>query len=193
MPHIEPLSLDGTPRLVAGIILGILFGFVLVKSQIAFRKTVLDQFSMKDSTFFKTIFLSLALGVMAFHFAGTSGIINVEPQPSFFWAAEIGGVIFALGIAMCGYFPSSAVAATGAGRVYGLWVFAGMVAAIPVISVIVEFLSMPVVRWPAPFQYYEYLPVMFGNENLYLWIAGGCAVLTLFFEFIPAGGEEKKE
>ncbi len=189
----EPLALSGMSGLVAAIILGMAIGFTLVKSKLAFRKTVFDQLGMRDGTFFTTIFASLATGIILFYFASKTGMVRNNAGHTFFWAAEFGGIICALGIALCGLTPSTAIASLAAGRVYALWVFAGMLAAIPVIHLVKEFMADTIYKWPAPFTYQDFLPEFFSNSNFYLWAAGISAVLCLFFEFMPAGGEEKKD
>ena len=188
----EPLALTVTQGLIAAVLLGVATGFVLVKSQIAFRKTIIDQFQMKDCTFFKMIFATLAVGIILFHFAEKTGMVRVNAGQTFFWAAEIGGIICALGVALCGLFPSTAIASVGSGRIYAIWVFAGMIAAISVIQFIKDFLSKTVYNWPAPFTYQEFLPDLFSNSNFYLWAAGIAAILYLFFEFMPTSGGEKE-
>ena len=45
----EPLALDGNYRIVAGVFLGIACGFLMVKSQIAWRKTMMDQLFLKNT------------------------------------------------------------------------------------------------------------------------------------------------
>lgn len=187
----EPLGLTGTPGLIASAILGIMIGFILVKSAIAFRKTVLDQFELRDGTFFQTIFASLAIGVIAAHFAIELGIIRVSISPMPFWAAEIGGMICALGLALCGQFPSATIASFGAGRIYALWALAGMLFAIPFTYMVKDFLSSTIYTWSVPFVCKDTLPEQIGNPYFYLWAAGMSAILCLFFQFMPGAGEQK--
>lgn len=184
----QPFNLDGNAKLVAGILLGIAFGITLVKSQLAWRKTVINQYEIKDNTFFRTIFCSLAAGILLFYFAEQSGMVTVNLRPSFFWGASLGGFLCAFGLALCGLVPSTVVASIAAGRLYAIWVFVGMLIAIPAVQIVSNFLSDTVYKWPAPFSYEETLPQLFSNHNFFLWAAGVSAVLWLFFEFMPSGG-----
>jgi hypothetical protein len=49
----HPLALEGTAKLVVGIILGVFFGFLIVKSGLSWRKTYLDTAAFKDATVIK--------------------------------------------------------------------------------------------------------------------------------------------
>jgi uncharacterized membrane protein YedE/YeeE len=189
----QPLALVGNPKLIAGFIIGAVLGFVLVKSELAWRKTVTDQFAMRDNTFFRTLFFSLAVGVLLFYFAEKAGMVRVQLHPTFFWAAEIGGLICAFGMSLCGQVPSTAVAALASGRFYVVWVIAGMLAAVPFTQIVSDFLSASVYKWPAPFTYNEFLPDLFSNPNFFLWVSGTAAVLCLFFEFMPTSASEGKK
>ncbi len=191
MEDIHPLGLTGTNALIASAILGVAFGFMLVKSQLASTKTVRDQLSMKNGRFFTTIFASLAFGIIAFHYARRLGIVNYNLSESSFWTAEIGGMICAFGLALCGLFPSSAISALASGRVYALWAIAGMLAAIPFVYLVRDFLVKTVFRLPSPFPYCHSLSDMFSNPSFYLWAAGISAVLSLFFELMPSANDDK--
>lgn len=184
----EPMDLEGNMKLVAGILLGIAFGITLVKSELSWRKTIIGQYEMKDNTFFRTLFCSLATGILLFYFAEQAGMVTVNLRPSFFWGAALGGFVCAFGLALCGLTPSTAVASIASGRLYAIWVFAGMLMAIPVIQIVSDFLSGTVYKWPPPFAYENTLSQLFSNSNFFLWVAGVSAVMWLFFEFMPVGG-----
>ncbi len=187
-----PLGLEGEAGIIAAAILGAAIGFVLMKSRFADRKTVMNQLALREGTFFKVIFASLACGAILFHFASKTGFIVATPPKTFFWAAEIGGMIFALGLALSGFTPSNALASAGAGRIYSIWAIAGMLAAIPFVHFTGDFLAETVYRWPTPLECHDTLSEQFSNPDFYLWLAGISAVFCVFFEFMP-GGDEKKE
>lgn len=193
MEYLHPLGLTGTHGLIASAILGLAFGFILVKSQIASSKTVRDQLAMKNGRFFTTIFASLAFGIIAFHYARRLGIVNYNIKESSFWTAEIGGMLCAFGLALCGLFPSSAIASLSSGRIYSLWAISGMLASVPFVYIVKDFLVNTVYCWPSPFPYCRFLPEMFSNPSFYLWAAGFSAILSLFFELMPSSQGDGKE
>lgn len=182
----EPLALSGTYRIVAAILFGIALGFILIRSELAWRKTFLDQLSMRNSQFFKTLFTSIAVGIILFYLLKKIGIVHLNIRPTYFWGAALGGMICAAGVVFCGQIPSTAIAAIGAGRIYALWVFAGMMAALPVVQLISKGISGTINEWPKPTNYSDRLDQFFSGDGIFLWFAGASVILCLFFEFIQS-------
>lgn len=188
----EPLALDGNYRIVAGILLGICFGFLMVKSKIAWRKTMMDQLFLKNTTFMKTFLVSIAVGSLLFHFAAKYGLVNFQFRPIFFWGAFIGGLLTALGLALCGQIPASTVASLGSGRLYAIWIFTGMLLALPLVHIVANFLSDTVYQWPPPFGCPETLQGFF-NESIVFWVPGIAMFIVLFLEFVRTDSEESEK
>ena len=182
----EPLALGGTYRIVAAILFGIALGFILIRSELAWRKTFLDQLSMRNSQLFKTLFTSIAVGIIMFYLLKRFGIVHCNIRPTFFWGAMMGGMICAAGVVFCGQVPSTAVAAIAAGRVYAIWVFAGMMLALPFVQYISKGISSTIYTWPKPANYNDRLDQFFSGDSLFLWFAGASVILCLFFEFIQS-------
>lgn len=184
----EPLALDGNYRIIAGILLGTAFGFLMVKSKIAWRKTLMDQLFLKNTSFLKTFLVSIAVGSLLFHFANKYGLVNFQFRPIFFWGAFIGGLLTALGLALCGQIPASTVASLGSGRLYAIWILAGMLLAMPVVHVVSNFLSGTVYEWPAPFRCPETLQGFF-TDSIVFWVPGIALFIVLFLEFVRTDTE----
>ncbi|MFA6567644.1 MAG: YeeE/YedE thiosulfate transporter family protein [Victivallales bacterium] len=182
----EPLALSGTYRIVAAILFGVALGFILIRSELAWRKTFLDQLSMRNSQFFKTLFTSIAVGIILFYFLKRFGIVHYNIRPTYFWGSALGGMICAAGVVFCGQVPSTAVAAIGAGRIYAIWVFAGMMMALPFVQYISKSISGTIYTWPKPANYNDRLDQFFSGDSLFLWFAGASIILCLFFEFIQS-------
>lgn len=187
----HPLALDGNYRIAAGVVLGILFGFLLVKSGLAWRKTLMDTFSLKDSSFLKTFLVSIALGTALFYFAQKLGLVNTNFRPVYFWGAVSGGVLAGTGAALCGLFPSSAVASAASGRTYAIWVITGMLLAMPATGMLSNFLSNTIYSWSAPFNFCDRLDGYFSGAMTVLWVSAISIILTLFLQFTVGGGDEE--
>ncbi|HOK03724.1 MAG TPA: YeeE/YedE thiosulfate transporter family protein [Victivallales bacterium] len=184
----SPLSLEGTYRLLAGLLLGTAFGFFLIQSEMGWRKTLIDQLSMKNGKFFKVLFSSIAFGVLIFYFAKNYGLVSIQTRPSFFWGALIGGMLFAAGVVLCGQFPSSAVASLATGKFYSIWTLMGILLALPSIHFLSKWISNTIQKWPAPAFYSDRLEKMFsGMQNIYFYVAIFSGVMFLFFQFIQGG------
>ncbi|NOY75255.1 MAG: YeeE/YedE family protein [Kiritimatiellaeota bacterium] len=187
----HPLSLDGTYRLLAGIVLGMAFGFLIVKSEIVWRKTLKNQLFLSDMRFIKIFMISIAVGSVLFLFCSNWGVVKPQFRSMFFWGSVTGGVLVAAGIALCGQIPASSVAALGTGRVYALWTLAGMLVAMPLVKVVSAWLSDTIYKWPAPFSTNPTIHAYFGSESPF-WLAGGALFLALFLELLRTDGEETK-
>jgi len=180
----QPLALTETPKIIAALAVGIVFGFLLVQSQVAFRKTLVDQFTFKDNSFAIVFLLSLAAGVPLFHLLGDHGLISLQATDYKLWCVVAGALITGLGVAICGHVPETALASFASGRFYSLWVLLGMLAA------------FPVSRWASPMvQSYlasrsESLPAvewLTGSAMNYV-IPAGCLFVALFLRLIQAPG-----
>ncbi|MFA6290369.1 MAG: YeeE/YedE thiosulfate transporter family protein [Victivallales bacterium] len=182
----EPLALGGTYRIVAAVLFGIALGFILVRSELSWRKTLLDQLSMRNSQFFKTLFTSIAVGIILFYFLKKFGIVHLNIRPTYFWGAALGGMICAAGVVFCGQIPATAISAIAAGRFYAIWVFAGMMAALPFVQFISKSVSGTINAWPQPTNYSDRLDQFFSGDGIFLWFAGASVILCLFFEFIQS-------
>jgi len=187
----HPLALNGNYRIAAGIALGILFGFLLVKSGLAWRKTLMDTFNLKDASFLKTFLVSIFIGTALFYFARKLELVNTNFRPVYFWAALSGGILTGTGAALCGLFPSSAVASAASGRTYAIWAIAGMLLAMPVTGMLSKFLSNTIYSWPAPFNFCDRLDGYFSGGMTVLWISAISIILTLFLQFTVGGGDEE--
>jgi len=185
----HPLALDGNWRVLAGVLLGIVFGFLLVKSRVAWRKTLTDQLFLKNTLFIKTFLISIAVGSVLFFFCEKWGLVRPQFRPMYFWGAVTGGLLTAIGLALCGQIPASAVASIASGRLYALWAAAGMLLAIPVVHIVSDWISDTICKWPAPFEA-QTLEELFSNGQICFWIAGASILLALFLEFIRTDSEE---
>jgi hypothetical protein len=185
----HPLALEGNWRIVAGILLGIVFGFLLVKSRIVWRKTLMDQLFLKNTYFMKTFLVSIAVGSILFFFCEKWGVVQSQFRPMFFWGALIGGLLTAIGLTLCGQIPSSTVAALGSGRLYAIWVLAGMLLAVPVVHIVSGWLSETVYTWTSPFEA-PTLNELFTSGQPCFWIAGASIIACLFLEFVRNDSEE---
>jgi len=185
----HPLTLDGNWRIVAGILLGMAFGFLLVKSRVIWRKTLMDQLFLKNTYFIKTFLVSVAVGSLLFFFCEKWGLVRIQVRPMFFWGASIGGLLTAIGLTLCGQIPASTVAALGAGRLYVIWVLTGMLLAIPVVHIVAGWLSRTVYNWPSPFESVT-IDEFFSSGQAAFWISGISIIACLFLEFVRTDSEE---
>lgn len=179
----EPLCLTGNYKLAVAILIGMFFGFLLVKSDLAWRKNCLNMLLLKDGSLLKTLLLSITIGVTLFFFAEKVGLVNLKVRPSYFWASLIGGIICGLGIAFCCRVPLTAIVSLASGRIYVLWTIAGMLLAIPFVKLISGWLSNSIYNWSEPLKTQQQITSYFDISNTALWISGIALLLGIFVHF----------
>ena len=190
----HPLSLTGIPRLIVALLLGLAFGFVLQRSKLASRKTLVDQFSFKDNTFAITFLVSVSVGIPIFYFTSKYNIINLEPGNYLFWGIIIGAILTGLGIAYCGHIPITAIASIGSGKLYSLWILLGMLVAFPLLK-----LAHPIVNdyilnrsQPMNINALGQNSLFYSGKTIMLYLIPiVCLVLALFLRLIQPGNKGK--
>ncbi len=186
----EPLALTGNYRLTASILVGMAFGFLLVKSDLAWRKTTLNMLLLKDSRLIKTLLFSMAVGTTLFFFAYNLEWVHLQIRPGYFWASLIGGIITGLGLAFCCRVPITAIASLAAGRVYALWTIIGMLLAIPFVQIISGWLSSSIYNWSEPLNTHEPITKYFDVANPALSISAIALIILVFVHFTLGGEDE---
>lgn len=175
--------LDGNYRLAAAIFIGIFCGFLLVKSDLAWRKTCLNMFLLKDGRLLKTLLFSLGFGVALIYLLQHLELITVHVRPGYFWASLIGGTISGLGLAFCFRVPITSIAALGAGRLYALWSIIGMFLAIYFVDVISSMLSSSIYSWSKPINAPQQADAFLSASNPALWVVLLSLIALVFLHF----------
>ncbi|MFA6715025.1 MAG: YeeE/YedE thiosulfate transporter family protein [Victivallales bacterium] len=183
--------LEGNYRLAAAIFLGIFCGFLLVKSDLAWRKTCLNMFLLKDGRLIKTLLFSLGSGVALIYYLQYAEIITLHVRPGFFWPSLIGGIISGVGLALCCRVPITVIAALGAGRLYALWTLAGMLLAISFVDLISGPLSSSIYKWSTPLDAPQKADYFLNPANPALWVIGVSFISLLFIQFVFSGEPEE--
>ncbi len=101
-----PLTLEGGSALLAGLLLGVAFGFVLERAGLGDPKKLTGLFYLQDFTMLKVMFAAIALAA-----AGIGGLAlfrimdlsAVAVQPTYLWPQIAGGLILGAGFALGGY------------------------------------------------------------------------------------------
>lgn len=183
--------LEGNYRLAAAILVGIFFGFLLIKSDLAWRKTCLNMFLLKDGRLLKTLLFSLAAGVAMVYFLQKAEVITVHVRPGYFWASLVGGAISGIGLALCCRVPVTAIAALGAGRLYAVWSIVGMLLAVPFVDIISGGLSSSIYSWSKPLEEPQQADSFLDLGNPVLWIMVICLLSLFFIQFVFSAEAEE--
>lgn len=123
-------SFDSTSMLIAGLLTGVVFGFLLQRGGVTRYNTIVGQFLMKDFTVLKVMLTAIITGAVGIW--GMLAIGMLEPSGLHIKSAALvanglGGVIFGVGMAVLGYCPGTGVAALGDGSKHAWYGLLGMV------------------------------------------------------------------
>lgn len=119
--------------LVASLLVGLGFGFVLERAGFGRSTKLAAQFYLTDMTVLKVMFTAIVTATIGLGIAGGLGWIEVgslslgAASYTFIWPMLFGGLLFGVGFVVSGYCPGTSIVASASGHVDGLVAFAGVV------------------------------------------------------------------
>lgn len=115
-----PLGYTGP---VSGIILGLIFGYVLENAGFGSGCKLTAQLRFQDWAVFKVMFTAILVSAGGLYLLQGLGVISVSDMfiPSvFIWGSSLGGVLIGVGMAVGGYCPGTSIVAFFSGKLDGL-------------------------------------------------------------------------
>ena len=116
---------DDNARNAAGLVGGLLFGALLSRGGLD-RRAIIDQIEGRDHRVLLTMGTAVAIAALGHRWLRSRGVVTSKPKPVKPVALLAGASLFGAGMAMSGYCPGTATAATGSGRSDARWALAGM-------------------------------------------------------------------
>jgi uncharacterized protein len=123
--------------LVLGLVMGIVFGFLLQKGGVTKYDMILGQLLLTDFTVVKIMLTAVVTGMIGIFVLKGVGLAKIEAKPGSVGMNVIGGLMFGAAFAILGYCPGTAFGAVGEGSmdaliggVMGMLVGAGLFAAL---------------------------------------------------------------
>jgi len=116
------------PQLVIGLIIGILFGFLLQRGGVTHYDVIIGQLLLTDFTVVKVMLSAVITGMLGVHLLKSLGLAKLHPKPGSLGSTVLGGLIFGAGFAILGYCPGTVAGAVGQGSLDAL--FGGVVGAL---------------------------------------------------------------
>ncbi|MEZ5990226.1 MAG: YeeE/YedE thiosulfate transporter family protein [Planctomycetota bacterium] len=101
--------------LLLGALTGLVFGFLLMRGNVARNETIVGQFLLRDHTVLKVMLTAIVVGGVGIHLMSGLGWIALSVKGAHVIGQLVGGVIFGAGMAILGYCPGTAFVALGAG------------------------------------------------------------------------------
>ncbi len=86
--------------LVAGLIIGAIFGFILQRGRFCMNSAFRDILLLKEYKLAKAVAVSLVVLMVGFAIFAFAGVIDLAPKPFQPWGAIIGGLIFGIGMVL---------------------------------------------------------------------------------------------
>ncbi|HUW58997.1 MAG TPA: YeeE/YedE thiosulfate transporter family protein [Planctomycetota bacterium] len=124
-------------QLVLGLVVGILFGFLLQKGGVTKYDVIIGQLLLEDFTVVKVMLTAVITGMIGVHLLVSLGLAQLHPKPGSVGSTVVGGLIFGVGFALLGYCPGTVAGAVGNGYldalfggVVGVLIGAGLFAAL---------------------------------------------------------------
>lgn len=122
-PHV-----NAAPKLIAGAIFGLMFGFLLQKGGVGKYNVLIGQLLLQDWTVAKIILTAIVVGMIGVFTLHHFAKVNLHIKPTRIGANIIGGLVFGAGFALSGYCPGTVAAALGQGSWDALFGMAGLIA-----------------------------------------------------------------
>ena len=120
------MALDFAVVVIPGIVIGIIFGFVLQRGRFCMNSAFRDIILLKQYTLLKAVVLALVIQMVAFHLMDALAIITLAPKP-LAWAGNIlGGFLFGIGMALAAGCASGTTYRVGEGMVGSLMALLGL-------------------------------------------------------------------
>ncbi|NLC02746.1 MAG: YeeE/YedE family protein [Tissierellia bacterium] len=104
-------------RLLQGLIIGILFGFLLQKGGVSKYDIIIGQLRLTDFTVIKIILTAIVVTMLGISFFYPKGKIEVKTKSGSIKNATIGGLLFGIGFGVLGYCPGTIAGAIGNGYI----------------------------------------------------------------------------
>jgi uncharacterized protein len=120
-----------------GLVIGILFGFLLQKGGVTKYDVILGQLLLTDFTVVKIILTAILTGMIGIYAMKSLGWVELSIKSGSWGMNGIGGLIFGVGFALLGYCPGTIAGAIGngaldalVGGLAGIWIGSGLFAAL---------------------------------------------------------------
>lgn len=123
-----------TPNLIAGVMFGLAFGFLLQKGGVGKYNVLIGQLLLQDWTVVKIMLTAIVVGMIGISTLHHFEKVNLHLKPTRIGANIIGGLLFGVGFGLMGYCPGTVAVALGqgnwdalfgmAGLIMGSWIFA---------------------------------------------------------------------
>jgi len=115
--------------IITGLIVGILFGFVMQRGRFCMNSAFRDTVLLQDYTLLKSVGAAILVSMAGFAIMDAAGIITTNPKPLFWGANLVGSFIFGIGMVIAGGCASGVTYRVGEGMMGALAAVIGLATA----------------------------------------------------------------
>jgi hypothetical protein len=133
--------------LAYGLIIGVLFGFLLQKARVIRYDKQVGALRLMDMTIVKFMLSSVLVGMVGVYLLQDLGLAKLSVKPTVLGGNILGGLIFGVGWGMLGYCPGTSAGALGEGRWDAVWGILGMLAGAALFAEAYPALKKTVLTW----------------------------------------------
>ena len=145
----QPSPVASPGKLIAGVIFGLAFGFLLQKGGVGKYHILLGQLLLQDWTVVKIMMTAVVVGMVGIFVLHHFAKVNLHIKPTKLGPNIIGGLLFGAGFALIGYCPGTGAAALGQGSWDALFGIIGLVAGSWLYAELSGTLKKTVEKWGA--------------------------------------------
>jgi len=111
--------------IVSGLLVGVLFGFVLQRGRFCMNSAFRDIILGQDFTLFKALAAAILVSMIGFSIMAMTGIVTLAPKPLMWGANLVGGLVFGMGMVLAGGCASGITYRAGEGMMGALMAVLG--------------------------------------------------------------------
>lgn len=178
--------LEATPgKLFAGLLFGLVFGFLLQKGGVAKFDILIGVLLLENFIVVKVMLTAIIVGMIGTYIMRRIGLIKLHINDTKYGANIVGGLVFGVGFGLLAYCPGTNAAAVGQGNLDALVGVVGLLLGSYLYAVSSKFSSGTVSRWGKRGKLT--LPEVFGiTPGLFIAIAA--PVLTAVLIILEVAG-----
>ncbi len=135
------------PKLLAGVVFGLAFGFLLQKGGVGKFNILIGQLLLQDWTVAKIMLTAIVVGMVGVFALHHFAKVNLHIKPTRIGSNIIGGLLFGAGFALIGYCPGTAAAALGQGSWDALFGMTGLIAGSWIFAEFSASLKLTLEKW----------------------------------------------
>jgi len=118
-----------------GLLIGIVFGFLLQKGGVTQYDVIIGQLLLTDFTVAKMMISAIITTMLGFHLLKSLGVVDLRIKPGSWGSSALGGLVFGVGFGLLGYCPGTLAGATGQGSIDAFVGILGLLAGASIFAV----------------------------------------------------------